>query len=76
MDGKYHVKGTRSNRTPPKAAVGRDLEGFYTYPKRGHYATEAEALQVCQALQAMHPRAMFFVQFTPAAFDGVSVPGL
>jgi hypothetical protein len=75
---KFYVKGTRACKTPglPRSAVGKDMDGFYTYPAGGHYLSQSDAELIMGQLQTRFPQATFFVQMVPVNFDGVSVPGL
>lgn len=64
MARKYFAKCTRACKTPglPQSKVGRDMDGFYTYPCIGHYPTEADATLAMGILANRFPKAGAFVE--------------
>jgi hypothetical protein len=78
MSDRYYVKCSRASKTAgmPQSKPGQDMDGLYTYPKIGHYVTEAGAALIQKQLASRFPGAVVFVTCVPATFDGVSIPGL
>jgi hypothetical protein len=72
---RYYVKGTRSSKIT-KAKIGKDMEGFYTYPRIGFFVNQDDAVNAMNRLQSEFPKELFFTEMVPHNFDGVSISGL